>query len=160
YLRMEDDSVSFASTPDAAGLQITDRVDIRVDCQLSTYVPTMLALKWGGTAQSWQLALNGDGTLILFWWTGSVTASARSTQPIPLLGRITLRAVLNAAGQTVAFFTGTSGAGGSFTTLGAAIATGATTLSGGVGQAVQVGLGNAFFAGFNGQVYEVQVLGG
>src|SRR5262249_183353 len=86
--------------------------------------------------------------------------SARSTQPIPLLGRITLRAVLNAAGQTVAFFTGTSGAGGSFTTLGAAIATGATTLSGGVGQAVQVGLGNAFFARVNGQAHGGQGVGG
>ena len=64
YLRLEADTVSYASAPDSAGLSITGDTEIQLDLQLSTYIAQVLAGKWAASSeQSWNLQLLADGTL-------------------------------------------------------------------------------------------------
>ena len=160
YLRFADDTISSVYCNDSAGLQITGTLDIAIDWQPDNYQPSMLAYKWGGTGQSWQLELNGDGTVSLNWYDGSATWTAQSTSSIPL-GRVMIRAQLVAATGIVTFWTASSMAG-SQTQLGSVVDTAATALSGGAGQVIRVGH-NVYDGGpqaLQGKVYELRIYSG
>src|SRR5215469_16195130 len=58
YLRLETDLTSSASTPDKAALQITGPIDVRIDCWLSDYQPSVLLAKYGAGAPSWAFYLS------------------------------------------------------------------------------------------------------
>ncbi|MEV8042468.1 hypothetical protein AB0P02_01305 [Streptomyces griseoluteus] len=111
-----------ATTPDAAPLDVTGDIDIRLDATLIDWLPlvdTELCGKWGNASQrSWMLNLTPGGFLRLWWSPDSNTiASATSTAALlmPPSGRMTVRATLDvdngASGRTITFYMGTSTAG-------------------------------------------------
>ena len=159
YLRMEDDQVSNASCPDSTALHITGTLDVRIDCQLSGYNGGQSLIgKATVAAPAWELILNGDGTVTLYWWTtGAAIQSAQSTAPVPYLGRIMIRAVLNTSSEYAEFWTAPD-MGGSQTQLGSTVSTGSTSLTAGSGTAVYVGC--SYSDGANGQFYEAQIYSG
>jgi hypothetical protein len=118
-----------ASTPDAAAIDITGDLDVRVDVDMpwvgdsgglvGKYVET-------GNQRSWILWNNGDGKLTLYWSTdGGNLPSAVSTVAVPVSsGRLAVRATLDvdngASGRTVTFYTAPTNAG-PWTQLGATV---------------------------------------
>lgn len=165
-LRLENDSVSCASTPDAPALDITGDIDIRIDITPSSYVTGVLAAKWtpgaGQTQNSWVLQLNGDGTVTLFWSsTGANLFAAQSTVPLPYVGRIMIRAALAVATGTVTFWTAAS-MGAAQTQLGAPVSGtgGAATSVFSSTAALSVGSYATAGPGVNGNVREFRLFNG
>jgi hypothetical protein len=167
YLRMDDDTTSWIACPDSVSLRITGPIDIRLDMRLNGHAPCVLASKWGSTATSWVLALNGDGTLTFGWYTGSVTSTAVTTgsDGIVPLGRIAVRVTLDTASGTTAFYTALA-MSGPWTLVQAIPGSGPVTLSGGTGQVVRVGDSPTWDAatgttqGPTGQFFEFQLRNG
>lgn len=146
YLLMPglDDEAATVTTPDAAALDITADIDIRLDAQLDNWIPrtntdiTELAGKWvtAGNQQSWRLAVNSSfGGLALRWTPDGTTASSLAVNgtvplPVPGNGRLAVRATLDVnnglGGYTVTFYTATSLAG-PWTQLDQAVTTAGTT---------------------------------
>lgn len=131
YLRMEGDTTSYASCPDATRLHVTGDIEIQLDMQLSDWTCSVLASKYGAAGannNAWTVTLNDDGTLRFFWSpTGSGSGSAaNSTMPVPL-GRIAVKVTLAVATGTVTFYTAPTIAG-SWTQLGSTVASGATSI--------------------------------
>jgi hypothetical protein len=136
----------YASTPDAAALDITSDIDVRFDATLvnwvlpdypsagqSDYDRTELIAKSASGQVSWALYTRLS-TLYLVWSTnGSTLKEAAATADLPLTtsGRLAVRATLDvdngAAGWTATFYTADSMAG-TWTQLGSAV-TGAGTTS-------------------------------
>lgn len=129
YLALSGESGSQASTPDAAALDLTGDLDIRIDATLENWNCGSQILLCGkydpDTAnRSWLLRTSSDGTVLLTWSTDGVALlQAASTSPIapPPSGRLAIRATLDvndgAGGHLVTFYTSTS-IGGSWTQLG------------------------------------------
>jgi len=128
YLRMEDDTTSYVSCPDATRLHITGDIEIQLDMQLSTYTRSVLASKDAGASNNaWTVCLNDDGTLRFFWTsTGTTGTVANSTMPLPL-GRIAIKVTLAVATGTVTFYTAPN-ISGTWTQLGSTVVTGATSI--------------------------------
>lgn len=110
YLRIEDDSTSFARTTPVL-TPGTGNQDIRLDLALSGYSACTLASWWGSGQRAWLLLLNGDGTVALSTSTDGTLATrqvATSTMPLPL-GPVTLRVALDQASGNAIFFTAPAG---------------------------------------------------
>lgn len=119
HLVLPGHHLSYADTPDAAALDITGDIDIRIDVHPPTWRPTDdtgLARKYytSGNQKSWAFWLDETGHL-RFWWSanGSGTLFARANAPIPAAsGRLGLRVTLDvdngAAGNTAKFYTAPS----------------------------------------------------
>lgn len=133
---------SYASTPDAAVLDITGDIDVRVDIdpggrwfEPSAFV-IMLASKYATTSnqRSWALYVVNNGILRLTWspdGTGASRITISSTAGIPLDSRrVAVRATLDvnngSGGNTVTFYTAATIAG-PWTQLGPAVITAGTT---------------------------------
>ncbi|UQA34829.1 hypothetical protein [Streptomyces sp. HNA39] len=98
YLQLEGNTNSYARTPDAAALDITGDIDLRVEATADWYSPVSQALlgKWdsAGNRRSYLLRII-DGLLILNWSeAGTSTAFASHTLPA-LPRRAALRATLD-----------------------------------------------------------------
>jgi hypothetical protein len=128
YLRMEADSVSYASCPDSAPLRITGDIEIQADMWLTDYGQSVIASKWAaGNQAAWHLMINDSGIVRLFWSvTGSDLHIANSTLPLTV-GRIAIKVTLSAATGTVTFYTAPTIAG-PWTPLGSAVVKGATSV--------------------------------
>lgn len=130
YLRMEGDSVSYASCPDATPLHITGDLELQVDMWLSDRTNSIIASKYSLTLGNpvWSLSVVDNGTLQFFWSPSgpnpNVTVS--STVPLPL-GRIAVKVTLAVATGTVTFYTAPTIAG-PWTQLGGSVVVGATSL--------------------------------
>jgi hypothetical protein len=184
FLRLENDSVSYISAPDTAGLSITGDTEIQIDIQPTSYVAATLASKWAvaSNQRSWWLGLNADGTVSFSWSAnGTAVLSATSTQPLPgPLGRIAIKVTLAVATGTVTFWSAPS-IGGSWTQLGSTIVAGATSVFdstapvtigynadqaaltgvlGVLGAAAGVAWAPAAWTGLNGAVNELRLLSG
>lgn len=127
YLRFADDFTSYAAGPSTGLVEITGTIDIRVDMWLDSYAPCVLASRWSSATDSadwsWAFVLNGDGTLSFVWNDGENVNTVTSTQPIPYLGRIMVRAVFlpgDLDDANVTFSTAPDMAG-SYAQLGAAV---------------------------------------
>jgi hypothetical protein len=162
YLRLADDAVSSCACPDSAALRALGSPDIRIDLRLGSHVPCLLVSKWSALGTGWALALNGDGS-VTFTWTSGGTVSQQSTSglglPVPL-GRVMIRAMLNAAAGTLTVWTAPA-MGGAQVLLAAVPGTGATSVDGAPGQPVIVGYNPYYLASYGvpgllGQVYELQ----
>ena len=168
HLRLEDDTASYASTPDSAGLSITGDTEIQLDLQPSTYAATILAAKYddSGAERSWLLELLADGTVTFSWSAdGTTLLSATSTAVLPL-GRIALKVTLDvnngAAGNTVTFYTAATIAG-SWTQLGDAVTQAGTTSVFDSTAAVTIGHPASWSGttpGMSGRVYAFRLLSG
>jgi hypothetical protein len=173
YMRLEADSVSYASTPDAAGLDITGDTEIQVDMWLTNWQPCVLASKWlDSTHKTWALLLNGDGTLTLTYWDGTTLYTSTSTLPLPVQHRIAVKATLklnDGSGNHVVTFYTASSIAGSWTILGTAVTTSGTITSlFNSAAAVSVGYSTGYvvtdphsaYSGMNGRVFEFRLLSG
>jgi hypothetical protein len=181
-LRMEDDAVSYASTP---AIDIDGTLTCDIDCKLTGWTASVLASAWSAAAgnYSWAFLLDADGTL-QFWYTtdGSTIVKAESTQPLPWPGgRISLQVVYTESTGVVTFGYATS-IGGAYTQIGAAITTGTTGVVFEGTAPIQIGANSYFatlpgylgtyaapageswapaaYAGLQGAVYEMQLYDG
>lgn len=130
-----------ASTPDTAALDVVGDLDIRADVRLFDYtsgaIQTLIG-KWNttGDQRSYRLYVSATGFLVFEWSTSGASGTVltkTSTIAIPIVdrNRISFRATIDvdngAAGNTVTFYTSTTGVNGTWTTLGSAVVTGGTT---------------------------------
>ncbi|MEU1908102.1 hypothetical protein [Streptomyces hygroscopicus] len=124
YLDIPATAGGRATTPDAAALDITGDIDIRVDLQLDNWADPLveLAAKQDAASnqRSWRFMRLADGTIELTWTTAGTSASGISvnstTVPeLPRSGRLALRVTLDVdngqGGYTVAFYTAPTIAG-------------------------------------------------
>ncbi len=137
YLTMTSTETDGASTADAAVLDVTGDIDLRIEVTLESWRHSQdLAGKYStsGSNRSWAFLVNDDGTLT-FLWSPDGTLGARisiaSTVVVPITsGRLAVRVTLDvnngAAGNTVTFYTSDT-ISGSWTILGAAVVTAGTT---------------------------------
>jgi hypothetical protein len=139
---------AYASTPDAAALDIVGDIDLRIDLTAADWTPgttSALIAKWGVAGQrSYLFNLNTAGALELAWSTnGTAVSIATSTAAIPIAeGRLTLRATLDvdngAVGNDATFYIGPT-IDGPWTQLGAVVTqAGVTSIFAGT-LAVEVG---------------------
>lgn len=131
-------SPEYVSTADKAVLDITGDIDVRADLWPESWTPAtnlMLAHKYvaSGNQRSWFFGLLSDGRLEFAWSPDGNSASrifTFSTVVVPHTTRGAVRVVLDvnngAAGNTVTFYY-SSTISGSWTQLGAAVVTPATT---------------------------------
>lgn len=158
YLRMEDDTASGISCPDAAGLRLTGTIDIRLDFRRSDGNAGTLAYNWGAVGQSSWYMQSGTAGRAHFSWSanGTTFTTVSSTVAMPV-HRTVLRVAFAPAAGTVTFFTGAPGTASSalstgWTQLGDVVSVGATTLHGGT---------NGIAAGFfYGSLFELAVFSG
>jgi hypothetical protein len=169
YLRMEQDSTSYASCPDAASLHITGDLEIQVDMWLSDRTDSIVVSKFlSPSNRSWSLKSVDDGTLRFFWVNSAGNSTAVfSTLPMPM-GRGAAKVTLSVATGTVTFYTAPTIAG-PWTQLGAAVVVGATSVISSiapvvVGANADLADGGAFnqtpFKGANGKIYALKLLNG
>jgi hypothetical protein len=161
-------------TPDAAALDITGDIDIRVrvaprapnvphkrECLLSKYATT-------GDQRSWAFYIDSDGSLRLdnsndgtaLVTRNSTVNPAFAASGEPLWVRVTLDVDDGASGNVATFYTSTDGT--TWTILGAAVTkTGTTSIFSGTAN-VRVGELDATSSSrpFNGRVYAAQILSG
>lgn len=169
YLRMEGDGTSYASCPDAAGLDITGDLELQVDMWLSDYTNSVLASKYSiSNGQSWYLKLLDSGLLYFRWYTGSGShVTTQSTAAVPV-GRFAVKTTLAVASGTVTFYTAATIAG-PWTQLGTATVAGATSVhtsacSLSVGANADLAAASFYnstpLKGANGKVYAFKLLNG
>lgn len=136
-MSLPGDPASYASTPDAAPLDITGDIDIRVFAQLDMWAgggDQELMSKWAAGQQSWAFYVAADGTLNFTWSEDGTTAEGlfTSTAPVPaefmtpLAVRVTMDVDNGTSGATLTFYTGDS-VTGPWTQLGAPVINGAVT---------------------------------
>lgn len=179
YLAVPGDAVSYVSTPDAAALDITGDIDVRIEVTLENWATgdlVCLAEKWenDGDNRSWSFGVTSAGLLIFRWSTDGTflgTLSAPSTAAVPTgSGRIAVRATLDvndgAGGLDLKYYTAPS-LTGSWTQLGATVHAALTTsIDAGsaelrVGGDIYDGEGNiGFAAGIQGRVHGFELYNG
>lgn len=174
HLRLERSG--YATTPDAAALDIVGDIDVRADIEPDSWRPAArlnIASKTDtlGNNRSWYLSLTTAG-LLEFGWSAAGTfpyEAQVSTVAVPSTSRrLAVRAVLdvsNGGNHTVTFYTGTS-VSTATTQLGAVVtAAGVTSIFSG-NAALEVGSGNGgttVYGGdeiWAGRIYRVQVRSG
>lgn len=107
-----------ASTPDAAALDITGDIDVRIDFAPERWLDVTgtsetkeIMGKWRNSDRSWFLAFRGDAVFFEWSTTGANAVAASSTEipNVPASGRIAIRVTLDvnngASGHTVTFYT-------------------------------------------------------
>lgn len=167
----------YASTPDAAALDITGDIDIRFEADLVNWQSNfedpdfrrveLLGKVQSGGNHSWVVFIYED-RLVLEWsadGTNTLTATSTIAPTIPQDGRLTIRVTLDvnngAGGRTTTFYTGTGGVEGSFTQLGEAVTDTGTTSIFSSTAILRVGEGsNVLFGKAKGKVLAAQVRNG
>jgi hypothetical protein len=169
---------SYVFAPDAAALDITGDIDIRIEASRDSWqaqdgIFRILAAKttFAGDDISWAFYLRSDGAPRFTWSTDGSTGARVTVSPNDVIdadaGRIALRVTLDvnngAAGNAVRFYTSDS-IDGTWTQLGATVVTaGVTSIHSGAG-ALAVGAdsdGNVVFsadaATWDGSVYAFEL---
>jgi len=137
YLYLPGIATNYASTPDAAALDIVGDLDLRVKVALDDWTPsatTSLIAKWEADAtRSWHLRLTTSGTLQFRWYNsaGAVSGTILSTVATGVADGATkwVRATFDvdngASGNDVKFFLSDDGL--TWTQLGATVTTAGVT---------------------------------
>lgn len=166
-LELTGETNSYASTPDAASLDLTGDFDIRADVT-TTWAGAQQAMlgKWvEGTAQrSYLLTAQSNGRLRIFRSAdGAVATSLTSTVAIPITsGRLVVRATLDvdngAGGHTATFYTSSGTVAGPFVQLGSPVTVAGTITNFSGSAPLAVGAYNNGAAGLlTGQVHAAQL---
>lgn len=125
-----------ATTPDAAALDITGDIDIRIEATLDNWQtdePTALAGKYGSSGQqSWLLYVTRDGRPILQWTADGSTVNIASSEdaPVAIGGHLAVRCTVdvnNGAGGHVVTFYSSDSISGPWTSLGGLTGSGTTS---------------------------------
>lgn len=171
FLLLSGDSGDYASTPDAASLDITGDIDIRARVALDDWTPaaeSTLIAKYTATSdeRSYALAVTSGGNLILRWTEdGSTELSETSSAAVSASNGATIwvRATLDvddgASDAQATFYTSDDGV--TWTQLGAVQAVGATTSI--YSSTAVLELGSQSEGTVNraaGKIFEAQVLSG
>jgi hypothetical protein len=142
YLYLPGVAGNYASTPDAAALDITGDIDIRVRVAMDDWTPAAdigLVSKWNGavTQSAYLFNVNsGSGRLSLYWSTNGTTVSNSISTVSPTISdgaalwvRVTFDVDNGSGGNDVAFFTAPDQATepSSWTQLGTTVTTAGTT---------------------------------
>jgi hypothetical protein len=149
WLAVSEGGSERATTPDAAVLDITGDLDVRVDFEPAVWGDyrdhvggsllgdTELVGKYvtTGNQRSWRLLLSDQGRLNLGWsvdGTSTLVAAESDVVNLPPYSRLSVRATLDvdngAGGNTVTFYTSsTPGTAGPWTQLGSPVVTAGTT---------------------------------
>jgi len=137
YLYLPGVASNYASTPDAAALDITGDIDLRVKVAMDDWTPAsasvLLAKRTSSTTQvSYSLFLNTTGTLAFLWSTDGTTPITRTSTVATGIAdgatkwvRATLDVDNGASGHDVVFYTSDDGI--TWTQLGTTITTAGTT---------------------------------
>lgn len=167
YLYLSGVAGNFASTPDAAALDITGDIDIRVRVlpdDLAAVSNGDLFAKWSVAASvSWGLVRLTAGTLRLYWSAdGTAVLSADSTAAYTFSGsptwvRVTLDVDNGAAGRDIKFYTSPDGT--TWTQLGATVTQAGTTSIFSGTSVIHIG-SNGLVAPIAAKFYRAQVLNG
>jgi len=168
YLDLPGTAANYASTPDAAALDITGDIDIRARIAADDYTPgsaeTLLA-KWdtAGDERSYLLRITTSGELILSWSTdgtaGNVVNETSSVALTTTNGEITwVRATLDVSTGNVNLYT--SDDGENWTALGAVQSSGATSVYSGSAVLAVGAYSNGTTSPFSGKIYRAQVYDG
>jgi len=167
YVYLPGASGNYISTPDAAALDITGDIDIRVQLAPDDWTPTaalqILAKESSATTRSYRFSLLSTGGIQLIWSVdGSATLVSASTAPVSATDgavkwvRVTLDVNNGASGNTTTFFT--SDDGSSWTQLGTTIVAAGTTSIFNSTSPVEIG---SRFLGVNepfaGKIYRAQI---
>lgn len=175
FLDLPGTSAGSASTPDAAALDITGDIDIRMDALLTNWLnasdglkTTILAGKLGSPSsnKSWFLGVRSNR--LYFEWSAdgtSVIGATSTAQPvIPANGRLSVRVTLDvdngAAGRTITFYTAPSGTSGPWTQLGSPVVQSGVTSIFNSTAAVQVGVVPAVMTYGAGRVHALEIRNG
>lgn len=171
YLDLPGDSGDRISAPDAAALDITGDIDIRMDVTFETWASGTVELisKWTttGNQRSWYLLRNANRGLTLAWSTdGSATTSYAGTEivPVPTSRRIALRATLDvnngSGGYTVTYYWAPT-IDGDWTQFEQEVTTGGTTSIFSSTSTVEIGdLSSLANTAFEGKVHKVEIRNG
>lgn len=112
YLRLEGGTGSYAWCPDTSRLDITGSLDVQVELRLSGSRLSRLAYKDNGAGSfCWELTLQTDGTLALFWFDSGGTQRQGQSDVAFAVSVRAVRATLDASSGTVTFYTASSIAG-------------------------------------------------
>ncbi|MGA5116851.1 hypothetical protein [Streptomyces pseudogriseolus] len=172
FVLLPGSSGNTATTPDAAALDITGDLDIRVKLSADDWTPSSdsyLLSKYTttGNQRSYALALTSTGVLALQWSAdGTNGMSKNATANLASLANGTtkwVRATLDvdngASGHTVRFYT--SDDGSAWTQLGTAVTTAGTTSVYASTAALELGSRNGGTSDFlAGKIYEAEVKNG
>ena len=169
YLYLPGVATNYASAPDAAPLDITGDIDIRVKLALDDWTPgttNNLLSKYGGAGtRSYLFVAPATGRPQLTWSTdGTATVSAQSSTAYSFVDgetnwlRVTLDVDNGASGNDTKFFTSTDGI--TWTQLGTTITTaGVTSIFAGTAQ-LEVGMQGNTNGPARGKFFRAQVLNG
>jgi hypothetical protein len=170
YLDLPGSASNYASSPDAAALDITGDIDIRARIAADDYTPAAVqgvTGKWTSTGdeRSYRLRISTDGKIQLSWSTdgtagNTVTVSSSVASGVTNAATKWVRATLDVSSGNVNFYT--SDDGENWTLLGAADQGGAGATSIYSSTAIlEVGSTDAGGqANFAGQIYRLQVYDG
>lgn len=170
YLWNDGVNANYASVPDSAAISVTGDIDIRVDCALDDYTPSVINTfvskdnnTGGAGSRSYQFYLNTSGQMVADFATdGSSVLNAVASANTGLTDgtRATLRVTRTASTGNVNFYTGTSVSDTAWTQIGTTQATSAGNL---FDNALDLFIGAARSTGtnaFNGKLYRVQIRSG
>ncbi|WEH40804.1 hypothetical protein [Streptomyces sp. AM 2-1-1] len=175
WLRLDG---GYTSTPHSTGLTIPGDFDVRVEATLDDWRRTdrgiVLAGKWSFPLgrYCWRLIVNTYGGLSLSWSStgtaaGALAADMLTSVPVPVDGRLCVRAVLDvnngAGGWTATFYTAPVMAG-PWTQLGTAVTGAGVTSVGAADVPLTVGMVGSSTSGafvpVSGRVHRVEVRSG
>jgi hypothetical protein len=134
-LELTGSATSYASTPDAASLDLTGDLDIRVDATMTWHSMTSTLLgKYvtTGNQRSYRMVIIPEGKIRLVYSTdGSNAFLFTSTVPVPITqGRLAVRATLDvdngAGGHTATFYTSVGGVDNGWVQLGTPVTSAGT----------------------------------
>jgi hypothetical protein len=159
-----DGTGDYASTPDAAALDITGDIDIRIDVEMTDWTPaatTVLVAKWVATSdeRSYEVVLTTGG-LIRFRMTtagtsGTVVEATSSAAPAPVADRLSLKIDRNSGVVTFSTSVDTDLSAASWTQLGTTQAAAGTIYASTA--VLQVGADGDGTAALAGTVYAVEL---
>lgn len=160
-----------ASTPDAASLDITGDIDVRVHVAMDDWTPaanSVLCSKWTATGNQrhWAFLVLTTGVLRFQWTTGGITTLTLDSSVAPTVAngaplwvRVAFDVDNGASGRTATFYTSTDG--NTWTQLGTpATSAGVTSIHSGSAPLIVSGIDVGTNARLSGKVSAVEVRNG
>jgi hypothetical protein len=136
YLRLEPEvgQTPVAYVNDTSALHLTSSIEVRWAGRLTDWQGGVLGARVNGATPAWYWVLNGDGTMTLSWWdSGGTQHTVSSDAPLPFItSAFALKVTLDVSTGTVTFYSAATSIDGTYSQVGNARVSGATSLRAGV----------------------------